>query len=96
MTNASLQQFRDNLMVAAKGPDPSAAMKIVCDTMGEVGNLKVLCDCRTKAPTGLCVGMCMQESVTAMGVSIYVHAPAPLVFAHPNALGPQWQVTSYK
>ena len=33
--NIALQQFRDKLVVA-KGPDPSAAMKIVFDTMEEV------------------------------------------------------------
>ena len=74
----ALQWFRDNLMVAAKGPDPTAAMKVVSNIMEEVWDLKVLCDCQAKDPSLPCLGTCMRTSFAAMGVSIHVGDPHSL------------------
>ena len=41
----ALQQFRDNVMVAAKGPAPNLAMYPVCQALEGAWNLHVLCPC---------------------------------------------------
>ena len=68
----ALRQFRDNLMVAAKGPSPHTTMYPMCMTMEAVWNLRVLCPCRNKNPDLVCHGACMTNRVRCMGVSIFV------------------------
>ena len=47
----ALQQFRDNLMVAAKGPEPHTTMYTVCKTMEGILDLRVPCPAVIKIPT---------------------------------------------
>ena len=82
----ALQQFRDNVMVAAKGPRPQTTMYTVCLTLQSAWKLDVLCPCRDKNPQAVCYGACMTNSVHCMGVSVYVSPVAVFCHAHPNAL----------
>ena len=86
----ALQQFCDNLVVAAKGPNARHSMSLVCTVMQDVSGLKVECECRDKDETVVCVGVCMRDSLTAMGVTILRGAPEVCVHAHPNALNGSW------
>ena len=86
----ALQQFRDNLMVATKGPTPKTAMYTVCRTMESIRGSRVLCPCRDKNPDLVCHGDCMASTVHCMGVSIYVSPSCTHV--HPNALNAAWQL----
>ena len=63
-------------MVRAKGPGPSAAMKLVCDLTQRVWGMQVqvLCNCRSKDTAVLCEGARMRDSVTTMDVSVHVRA----------------------
>ena len=88
----ALQQFRDNLMVAAKGPTAKTAMYTVCQTMESIWGLHVLCPCRDKNLDLVCHGDCMGSTVRCMGVSIYVSLSCTLTHAHPNALNAAWQL----
>ena len=58
----ALQQFRDNVMVAAKGPTPRTTMYTVCCTMESIWGLWVLCPCRDKDPNLVCHGDCGSDS----------------------------------
>ena len=86
----ALRQFRDNLMVAAKGPSPQSTMYPVCMAMEDIWNLRVLCPCRDKNPDALCQGSCMTNRVRCMGVTIFVSPEGTLSHAHPNALDDKW------
>ena len=86
----ALQQFRDNLMVAAKGPTPKTAMYTVCCTMESIWGLRVVCPCLDKDPNLVCHGDCMGPPVRC--VSIYVSPSCTLAHAHPNALDANWQL----
>ena len=61
-----LAQFRDNILVGARGPSPTHEMQSVCDTLSEVWNLPVLCDCMTEEQR-VCQRTCTSPSLTAMG-----------------------------
>ena len=61
----AIRQFRDNLMLAAKGPSPQSTMYPVCMAMEDIWNLRVLCPCRDKNPDALCQGSCMTNRVRA-------------------------------
>ena len=88
----ALQQFRDNLMVASKGPTPHSTMYPVCMTMESIWNLRVLCLCRDKDPEVVCRSACMTNRVRCMGVSIYVSPVCTLARAHPNASDAVWRL----
>ena len=88
----ALQQFRDNLIVASKGPTPRGAMYTVCKTMESIWGLKVLCPCRDKNLDLVCHGDCMSSTVRCMGVSMLVSPSCTLAHAHPNALNTVWQL----
>ena len=88
----ALRQFRDNLLVAAKGPSPQTAMYPVCMTMESIWNLRVLYPCRDKDLSLVCHGRCMQPTVWCMGVSIYVSPTCTLAHTHPNALHDVWRL----
>ena len=49
----SLAQFRDNVLVGAKGPTAQREMQSVCDVLSQVWNLPVLCDCVASSLTGM-------------------------------------------
>ena len=68
----------------AYGHGHGIAVGWVCDVMDEA------CECRVKAPGVQSAGACMHSSLTEMGVS--VHVDDERTFAHPNALGPRWQL----
>ena len=88
----ALQQFRDNVMVAAKGPAPHLAMYPVCQALEQAWNLHVLCPCRDKNPSAVCRGSCMGTSVRCMGVTVYVSTDAVFCHSHPNALDAHGQL----
>ena len=90
----ALRQFRDNLMVASKGPTARSVMYPVCMTMESIWNLRVLYPCRDKNPELVCHGECMTNRVRCMGVSIYVSPNGTLAHAHPNALDAVWCLES--
>ena len=58
----ALRQFRDNVMVAAKGPAPHTTMYTVCHTLEAAWGLDVQCPCRDKNPAAVCSGACMTNS----------------------------------
>ena len=82
----ALQQFHDNLMVAAKGPIPHSTMYTVCHAMESVWDLKALCPCRNNNPELVCYSAYMSSTVRCMCVSICVSPACSLAPAHPNAL----------
>ena len=85
----SLAQFRDNVLVGAKGPTARHEMQHVCHTLTEVWSL---CDCTTKEQQ-VCTAMCMTQTMTAMGITTHVQGqPAPLVYAQPSGLTSQWHL----
>ena len=88
----ALQQFRDNLMVAAKGTTAKNAMYTVRQTMQSIWGLHVLCPHRDKHPDLVCHGACMGSTVRCMEVSIDVSPSRTLTHAHPNALNAAWQL----
>ena len=65
----SLAQFRDNVLVGAKGPTARSQMQQVCDTLSAVWSLPVLCDYMTE-DNQVCLQTCMSDTVTAMGFTI--------------------------
>ena len=88
----ALQQLRDNVMVAAKGPTPHLAMYPVCQALEEAWNLHVLCPFCDNNPSAVCRGSCMGTSVRCMGVTVYVSTSAVFCHSHPNALDAQGQL----
>ena len=88
----SLAQFRDNILVGAKGPTAQTEMQHVCDTLYEVWNLPVLCDCMTD-DIRVCHGTCMTHSLTAMGFTTHIQGcHSPLVYAQPSGLTSTWHL----
>ena len=81
----ALQQFRDNLAVAAKGHGAPQAMAQVCDVIKEIWNLKVVCS--AKNSDACCCGTCMRSSLTTMGVLISLGAWDTAVFCTSQCLG---------
>ena len=69
-TNIAHQHSRDNLVVAAKGPDVRYAMWPVCEALEKVWKLRVVCPCRSADSESVCTGACMTRSLTAMGVTV--------------------------
>ena len=79
----SLAQFRDNVLVGAKGPTACHEMQHVCHTLIELWSLAVLCNCMTKEQQ-ICTATCMTQTMTAMGITTHVHGQhPPLVYAQP-------------
>ena len=68
----SLAQFRDNVLVGAKGPTARHEMQHVCHTLTEVWSLPVLCDCMTEEQQ-VRTATCMTHTMTAMGITTHVH-----------------------
>ena len=86
----SLSQFRDNVMVAARGPTAKHTMKSVTDTLTEIWDLPVLCPCITDT-VHTCTTECMTTSVTAMGITVHLHqAHPPLIYTQPSGLTNTW------
>ena len=75
----ALQQFRDNLVVASKGPGSKDVMQPVYSGLEEVWSLKVVCDCRVKNPELSYTSACMRKSLTAMGISVHLGSHDVLV-----------------
>ena len=88
----SLAQFRDNILVGARGPSPTHEMQSVCDTLSEVWNLPVLCDCMTE-DRRVCQRTCTSPSLTAMGFTVQLGNDCPpLVYAQPSGLTATWRL----
>ena len=88
----SLSQFRDNVLVGAKGPTAQAEMQTVCHTLSAVWDLPLLCDCMTEEQQ-VCSGICMGQSLTAMGFTIHIQGQnPPLVYAQPSGLTAEWRL----
>ena len=87
----AVQQFRDNLFVAAQGPGAPAAMAEVCAVMQDVWKSKWCVNAaqRTSLPIALVLA-CAHRSQRWVCLCILV--AGTLVFAHANALGGQWQL----
>ena len=88
----SLAQFRDNILVGARGPSPAHEMQNVCDTLSEVWDLPVLCDCMTDEQR-VCRRTCTSPSLTAMGFTIHLGDDSPpLIYAQPSGLTASWHL----
>ena len=88
----SLAQFRDNVLLGARGPTASTEMQHVCDVLSETWSLPVLCDCMTD-DNRVCAGTCMQPSITAMGFTVHIHGDhPPLVYSQPSGLTSAWHL----
>ena len=88
----SLAQFRDNVLVGAKGPTAQTEMQHVCDTLSEVWELPVLCDCMAD-DIRVCHGTCMTHSLTAMGFTTHIQGcHSPVVYAQPSGLTSTWHL----
>ena len=72
----SLSQFRNNVMVVARGPTAKSTMKSVTDTLTEIWDLPVLCPCITDT-VHTCTEDCMTTSVTPMGITVHLHKAHP-------------------
>jgi hypothetical protein len=88
----SLAQFRDNVVVGARGPTAKSEMQQVCNTLSEVWTLPVLCDCMT-VDNRSCKGTCMSMSLTAMGMTTHLKGThPPLIYAQPAGLTSDWHL----
>ena len=88
----SLAQFRDNILVGARGPSPAHEMQSVCDTLSEVWDLLVLCDCMTDEQR-VCQRTCTSPSLTAMGFTVHLGNDCPpLIYAQPSGLTASWHL----
>ena len=88
----ALQQFPDNVMVAAKGPAPHLAMYPVRQALEKAWELHVLCPCRDKNPSAVCHGSYMGTSVRCMGVKVSVSADVVFCHLNPNTLDAHGQL----
>ena len=88
----SLAQFRDNVLLGARGPTALTEMQHVCDVLSKTGSLPVLCDCMTEDDR-VCKRTCMQPTITAMGFTVHVHGDSPpLVYSQPSGLTSTWHL----
>ena len=88
----SLAQFRNNVVVGARGPTAKSEMQQVCNTLSEVWTLPVLCDCMT-VDNRSCKGTCMSMSLTAMGMTTHLKGThPPLIYAQPAGLTSDWHL----
>ena len=88
----SLAQFRDNIVVGAKGPTAKVGMQHVCIILSDVCTLPLLCDCMT-VDHCTCGGTCMTRSLTAMGLTMHLGGEcAPVIYVQPSGLTPDWHL----
>ena len=88
----SLAQFRDNVLVGARGRSASAEMQQVRDTLSQIWQLPMLCECMN-LENQVCNGACMGPSLTAMGVTTHLHPDyPPLIYAQPSGLTKDWHL----
>ena len=88
----SLAHFRDNVLVGARGRSASAEMQRVCDTLFQVWELPVLCDCMS-LENWVCNGACMGPSLTTMGFTTHLVPDCPqLIYAQPSGLTKDWHL----
>ena len=86
----SLAQFRDNVLVGAKGPTARHEMQHVCHTLTKVWSLPVLCGCMTEEQQ-VCTATCMTHTMTAMGIITHVHGQHPPL-VYPQRFTSQWHL----
>ena len=88
----SLAQFRDNVLVGAKGPRATREMQHVCLVLTETSGLPVLCECM-REEVRVCQNKCMTPSLTAMGFTVHLweHNPA-LLYTQPSSLTSSWHL----
>ena len=89
----ALRQFQDHLVVASKGNRQSevAFHSHLAGLWKAFGGDRSSPSVRQNA-WNRCVGTCMRPHMTAMGVSIHVGGGDVFAHAHPDALGPGWQL----
>ena len=88
----SLAQFRDSVLLGARGPTAATKMQHVYDVLSETWSLSVLCDCMTEDDR-ICKGTCMQPTITAMGFTVHVDGDSPpLVYSQPSGLTGTWHL----
>ena len=83
----SLAQFRDNILVASKGPGSSWAMVDVCNILQRAWSLRVLCPCISDS-VDTCQLTCMSGQLHALGVAMNRRDGYGEVYVHPSALTP--------
>ena len=86
----ALAQFRDNILVAAKGPGTSWAMTDVCKLLQHVWSLRVLCPCISDC-VHECQLCCMTRNLYALGIGMERHHGWGTMYVHPSALTGSWQ-----
>ena len=87
----ALAQFRDNIIVASRGPRAADAMREVCGTLSTVWKLPVLCPCMDK-PTDRCKSMCMTGELRALGICMHRANGQGSCVAHPSAFTANWSL----
>ena len=88
----SLAQFRDDVLLGAKGSSATREMQHVCSVLTEVWGLLVHCDCMTE-DVRVCQNKCMTPSLTAMGFTVHLwENNPPLVYAQPSGLTSDWHL----
>ena len=80
----ALAQFRDNIIVASRGPRAADTMREVCDTLSAMWKLPVLCPCMDK-PTEQCKSLCMTSELRALGICMHRENGQGSCVAHPSA-----------
>ena len=81
----ALAQFRDNILVAAKGLGISWAMTDVCKLLQHVWSLRVLCPCISDS-VHKCQLSYMTGNLYAMGIGMERHHGWGTMYVHPSAL----------
>ena len=84
----ALAQFRDNILIAAKGP---GAMSDVCLLLQHAWSLRGLCPCINDVVSD-CQLYCMKGEQYALGIAMERRRGWGTVYVHPSALTPSWQL----
>ena len=87
----ALAQFRDNILVAAKGAGSSWAMQDVCGLLQQVWSLRVLCPYISDDVT-TCQLCCMTGDLCALGVAMKQRAGYGEIYVHPSAMTWEWDL----
>ena len=87
----ALAHFKDNILVAAKGPGASWAMCDVCLLLQHAWSLRVLYPCINDHVSD-CRLCCMTGELYALGIAMDWRRGWGTVYVHPSALTSSWQL----
>ena len=87
----ALAQFRDNIVIACRGPRTTQAVRDVCGTLTNIWKLPVLCPCM-KNPGDPCKEKCMTQELRAPGICMHRAGGRGTCVAHPSAFDENWSL----